>query len=379
MPNLTGLLAGFAGIPAGYMEAQQQQQNLQYRQVLQQMAQAQLKDRLSQIAAEGAAGAYLPYFQAGGVPTSGIPGNQAPDGGAGGPAPPAPGGQGPQQPPPGTTLDAGGALPFAQPPRSGVAAMPSAPATQRPLGAPGAPSTVPPSAAPPPAAGAAAPAAGSAAAGGQDGADWQAMARQLTQQMDPGSIARGLKQRNPNLSDAEVYNATRLIMGLSQSSNALERTYMMALLRQQLQGAGFQHQEQMQQERFGQQEKLQTQREQAIQTRADARSQLQRDLAGGRTDQAKVGAAIRTLNAQLAEVRASLYGYNALPQTVTDASGNVGPNPDYQAAKQEEREIITQLRQLGYGQGVTPPAPAAPRMPVVPPGGAGAPLPPPTQ
>ena len=55
MPNLTGILAGLSGLPQGYMQGAQFAQQQDYRQILAEMARAQMQDRLQKIAAQGTA------------------------------------------------------------------------------------------------------------------------------------------------------------------------------------------------------------------------------------------------------------------------------------------------------------------------------------
>jgi hypothetical protein len=178
---------------------------------------------------------------------------------------------------------------------------------------------------------------------------FMAQIAQTFQQSDPQTFYKAIKAQRPDIDDETAAMATEKLMQMGSRGTPQERMMAMLLGREL---SGLQAGER-QKAGFGEREKLQAQREASINARAQARAQLQRDMAGGRLSQAQTSTAVRILNEQLQEVRASLYGPNAL-----------APNdPDYQKAKQEERQIVGQLKQMGAGLGTPAPAPAAPTAP----------------
>lgn len=76
MPNLTGILAGLSGLPQGYMQGAQFAQQQDYRQILAEMARAQMQDRLQKIAAQGTAFQSLLSPDNPATPPGGVVGSQ---------------------------------------------------------------------------------------------------------------------------------------------------------------------------------------------------------------------------------------------------------------------------------------------------------------
>lgn len=360
MANLSGLLAGLAGLPQGYIQGQDASTQLALRNLaLQQARQQQLGRQLAGSALLGK----QPLFGSGFM--------SAP--------PPMPGqSSAPMQPP--ALAGPGPALMRPQSPPSPPAYVAAQPSQQ--VAAEPSPPTAPP-------AGGAAPAGGAMTATGAaaplpntpdpnaDPMDQQmaTFMQRIMQQQNPQQLAQAIQAARPDANPEAVLAATEELMKMGASGDKMQQAYALLAFKElqenarhltpsgsSLVGADTADKNRAAADaRAAANRRAAAERSQAVQASIDKRAAARAGAVGGKNTQN----AIRVLSIQLQEIRSELNSLNnpVLPTMVDPDTGKTVPNPDYQALKKEEAEVMGQLKQLGYGTGITaqPGPPAAPQ------------------